>query len=445
MNIANMLRRIQSDDMFVTLLRGTSIAFFIQGVGSGFKYFSQIMLARWMGASEFGIYAYAFAWAQILAVLAGLGLTIGVVRFIPEYLAHERWGHLRGIIRRSRQLTVGAGVVVALSGSLLVTILQPRNTNVPAFVIGLWIVPLLASSRLQTEVIRSTQHMFLAYMPPQLLQPVLLLIAAFFLQANGILTGNVTLLMVLLMLSATLIVQNLSIRPSFPDITFRLRAEYETAEWLRVSFPLLLITGSAIILNRTGILLVGLLMGAEQAGIYAVAVTTTMLVGVVLTAVNASAAPMIASLHARQDYENLQRVVSKISGWLLIVALGSTLILLLFGAPILGFFGLEFQAGYRAMAILAIGQAINVSAGPVGYLMNLTGHQAHSARVYGFSAAGNVVLSVLLIPLLGLAGAALATMLTTALWNIWLSILVKKRLGIRSFVFLFELSLPNKY
>ena len=89
------------------------------------------------------------------------------------------------------------------------------------------------------------------------------------------------------------------------------------------------------------------------------------------------------------------------------------------------------MAGRVALYILVIGQVLNAAAGPVGYLLILTGHERVCASVYGWSAVLNVGLNLMLIPPLGSTGAALATASTMALWNVWLSVLVLRRLGIR--------------
>ena len=71
--------------------------------------------------------------------------------------------------------------------------------------------------------------------------------------------------------------------------------------------------------------------------------------------------------------------------------------------------------------------------GPVGHLMSLTGHGRDSARVYGMAAIVNIVLNLLLIPPLGMEGAAVATATSVVLWNVWLFLLVRRKVGVHSF------------
>jgi O-antigen/teichoic acid export membrane protein len=87
------------------------------------------------------------------------------------------------------------------------------------------------------------------------------------------------------------------------------------------------------------------------------------------------------------------------------------------------------------MMIVIVGKLFSAGAGSVGYLANMTGNQDASARIFGWSAAINVSLNLVLIPQFGIEGAAVATASTTALWNVWLCWIVRRELGIVSHVF----------
>ncbi len=434
--LPRVLSRLRQQDMLATLARGAGIAFAIQATGTGLKYLTQLLLARWMGASEYGVYAYAFTWANLLSVFATLGFTTGVLRFVPEYLTKKDWAHLHGFIRRVRQLVFLAGIVLATVGGLVLLLLRSPQMDVSALLLGMGLVPLLALMSVQMEMVRGTQRIALAYAPPMLLQPVLALGTAFFvLKAFGALTGVATIGAFILAVLVVLIVQSRGLIRVVPRKGLLVTPSYETARWLRVSFPLLLVSGSLIVLNQSDILMIGIFIGPMEAGIYTAATKTAALVSFVLVAVNAIAAPMIAEFHAKGDLENLQRMSSAAARWMFWPSLSLTMGLLLLGRPILGLFGSEFPEGYPALVLLALGQLVNASVGPVGYLMSLTGHQDLSARVYGLSALVNIGLNALLIPIWGLVGAAVATTAAMILWNVWLYRLVRGLLRIKPLAF----------
>jgi O-antigen/teichoic acid export membrane protein len=104
--------------------------------------------------------------------------------------------------------------------------------------------------------------------------------------------------------------------------------------------------------------------------------------------------------------------------------------LMAFPGPILDLYGHNFAGAATVLRILAAGAFVAVVAGPVGTLLGLTGHQkivAHASAVALVLAVG---LEASLIPLIGVKGAAIGDAFSTIVWNVWLNIQVRRKLGI---------------
>jgi len=78
---------------------------------------------------------------------------------------------------------------------------------------------------------------------------------------------------------------------------------------------------------------------------------------------------------------------------------------------------------------------VNSAAGSVGMLLNMTRYERDTAKGLAVSAILNVVLNLLLIPLLGIIGAAIATAVSLITWKVLLWWVVRWRLGINSLAF----------
>src|SRR4029453_14203741 len=100
------------------------------------------------------------------------------------------------------------------------------------------------------------------------------------------------------------------------------------------------------------------------------------------------------------------------------------------GRFLLGIFGAAFQDGHLALTILVLGHVINVAAGPVSYLMTMTGNRGRRAIIWAATVSVQFVLNLVLIPQLGIVGAAAGTTLATCFVTISLTVLVKRRLSI---------------
>ena len=109
--------------------------------------------------------------------------------------------------------------------------------------------------------------------------------------------------------------------------------------------------------------------------------------------------------------------------------------LMIFGKPILGLFGEEFKNGYLSLLILIVGQLVNALSGSVGYIMVMTGKQKQASIVFAISAALNIIMNLIFIPIFGIAGAAAVTAASLILWNVTLVFYIRNRLDLNSTIF----------
>ncbi len=420
------------------LAREAGIALIIKFGGILLTYLVQVFLARWMGTTEYGIYEYVIAWSVLLAIPAGLGLPHTVLRFISEYRMKEEWGLLQGIVRSSWLITVIASFLVSWLAAgviLLLNYYHPFAYATP-LLIGIGLIPLQSLVNLQLETARAAKDVTLAYAPSQIIWPVLLMCGAFLiLETSQNLTGNSAIAISQIALLVVVLFQLgllwLKLNQEFPAS----KPVYKMREWLAVAFVVLLQYGCFIILSQSDTIMVGSILGPEEAGMYGAAVKTAEWVSFVLGIINIVAAPSFAALYAQGDIEGLQKLVSTVALWIFWPSLAISLFLILFSQPILGIFGSEFVAASWQLKILVLGQVINAWCGSVGYLMVMTGHQNKSLVVFVCAAVLNIILNAIGIPLIGAVGAAIATALCSALWNIWLSFLVVKYVGVNPLVF----------
>ncbi len=428
----------QESFKFSVLVQDVKVALILKLAGLFLTYFVQVFLARWMGKTEYGIYEYVISWSLLLAIPAGLGLPRTVLRLTTEYRVQQDWGRLGGIIRGSLLLTVLASFLVCLGSTGLILLLNHDHSFAygTPLLIGIWLVPLQALVQLLLETARAMKNVTLAYAPSEVIWPILLLSGGlFFWQRNHTLGSITTIELAMVMLAIALLLQfgllwgklNTELEATTPVYSYR--------EWIRIALVLLLQIGFLTILNQTDIIMVGSLIGPQEAGIYSAAMKTAQWVAFILNTVNIVVAPIFTELYTKGNHQELQKIVSTVTVWIFWSSLAIASILIIFAKPVLGIFGPEFVVASWQLKILVLGQVVNALSGSVGLLMLMTGHQNQAVVVYGYAALINVVLNGILIPILGSIGAAIATSLTMALWNIWLVFLVVKNIGIYPSVF----------
>src|ERR1700686_3142549 len=87
---------------------------------------TQVLLARWMGSFEFGIYIYVWTWVLMIGALSDLGLSSAARRFIPEYIEMKALDRLRGFLAGSRWLAFAIATAIGVAGAIGVTWLAPH-------------------------------------------------------------------------------------------------------------------------------------------------------------------------------------------------------------------------------------------------------------------------------------------------------------------------------
>jgi O-antigen/teichoic acid export membrane protein len=209
----------------------------------------------------------------------------------------------------------------------------------------------------------------------------------------------------------------------------------EVSNWLKVSIPLMLIAEFQMLLTKTDILMIGSLVSTQAAGIYNIATKTATIVSFILVAVSSVVAPKFSSMFSKRRIKELQLLITRSSHlvtWLsLILLIG----VLLISNNLIGFIGNEYLEAKGPLVVLLVGQFVNAVAGPVGVLLNMTGHQNSSAIIYGSIAIINILFNFILINIMGTIGAAYATTITMIIWNLLISIYVINKLKIYPTVF----------
>ncbi len=99
--------------------------FVIRVLSAGLAYLSQILLARWMGGSDYGVYVYVWTWVLLLGSMMDFGISASAQKIIPEYRTSGEHALLRGFLSGSRWMTFAVSTVISLALAGLVKLLSP--------------------------------------------------------------------------------------------------------------------------------------------------------------------------------------------------------------------------------------------------------------------------------------------------------------------------------
>ena len=424
-------------DLDRLLTRASGQAFVIQFTGALLAFALQWTLARLLGVERYGIYVYGLTWVRLLVLPGALGFDHATVRFVSAYNAKENWRLLRGFLIRAHQVVLVSSVVVMLMTLAVVWGIRSRLDEelLRALIVASVSLPVMSLRPLQGAGLRAFKSFVLALTARDIAPPLMVIVIALGAAAVwGELTGPAALSFHLLANALILLVTSYALIRVTPIEVMQTEALYRTGEWMRVSLPFLLLSGFFLLLKQTDILMVGTLLGRAEAGIYAVASRFAMLISFGLKSVNAIMTPLISQLHATGRMEDLQRLVSRSARMIFVFSLAACAALFVASDWALGLFGPEFRAGTPVLRLLLLSQVVNALAGSVGHLLTMTGSQRLAAQIAGSGAFLNVILNLVLIPVWGIVGAAVATALSTIGWNVAAVVGVRRRLGINPIV-----------
>jgi O-antigen/teichoic acid export membrane protein len=184
------------------------------------------------------------------------------------------------------------------------------------------------------------------------------------------------------------------------------------------SIPLVLIVGAGMFLSEFGTIVIGSVIGSAAAGGYAVATKIAFTLTLVEFAANRALSPIVARLHVQGEHRRLQSALTKTArGVLGLAALGGALIIV-FATPLLAFFGPGYSGSEGVLRVLVVAWLVNLAGGPCGLLLVMTGRERDAAAGLASAAIVCVPLAICLTSALGPMGAALATAITMAMWNV---------------------------
>lgn len=414
------------------IIGGSAFVFICRVSGAGLVLITQILLARWAGAEELGVYVTAFSWCVVLSILAGMGYPAAAFRVISQALAADRIDQVRGFIGRGRQIIfMSSLVIVAILAALILftEIVAPERRD--TFLIALCIIPMLALIHLQDGLTHAYSWFVIRFLPTPVLRPLLFLnLICYWWFSQGVITAEKIMLLQLVAMLVIGIGQYWLVRRKLVRVLGKVKPTYETRTWTRVSMPLLIVLLFTQFYAEMNVVIVGMQLPANEVAIFNTAFRVAVLIAFIINAVDGIVRPKAARFYVEGNTDALQKLVARSTQLMFWPALLVVILIAVLGKWILGLFGAEFVVGYNALLILAIAQLFLTIAGPVASLLSTTGFQDHCLYVFASALVATVVFNIALLPHLGIDGAAISVLLVTGFSTIWMHTLVVKHIGI---------------
>lgn len=428
---------LSGDDENSASQRVALITFIIRVVSAFIALISQILLARWLGTFEYGIYVAVWVAVIILSTITCIGFPSAVVRFIGEYRERGQPDLIHGVIRASLYISLFFSTLVTILGCYILYQFPEIVTDyyvIPIFLAAICL-PMLAVEGVMDCIARAFNWPKVAFLPTYILRPIAIIIfagcaflAGFPANAETTLWAAILASFFALFMQFVVLFRKLKKTIPYEKPTYKIKT------WVLVALPIFLVEGFYVLMTSVDVLFVSVLMTPQDTAIYFATTKILALVHFVYFAVRASVSHRYSAFHTNGNQEAFQDFVQKTVTWTFWPSLLIAAFMAVFGKFFLMLFGSEFTSGSFILIVLLCGIVIRSSIGPAEALLVMAGRQKMCAAIYAITLSVNIVLNISLIPMFGILGAAIATSISLAFESAALHSAAKRTLGIHAFI-----------
>lgn len=398
-----------------------------------------IALARYLKPDLYGIYATGFMLSSILLTLSNLGIFSGITRFVSKYIGTDDTERIFSIfvVGTGLSLLISTGMILLISPNLGVVadrLFDGGNESV--IFLFLLLVPFRSlynsasslltgfndmSSKVGLDVLRNVSQ-------------VAVILCLIYLDVSlwALVLGSLSVMAGSSVLAAALGVWRIK-REAIP-LEFSLDT-VPIRELLIYSAPLVFVRISKLGMQWGDIFLLSYFTTSNIVGVYQSAFSLSQGLSIILIGFSVPFFPLASRLYSQSDYEELEQFFQVVTRWIFTLSIPIIIFTFAFAEPIvLTFFGGEYQSAATILRILTLGSLVFVFAGNSTQLLKATDMTTYYFYVSLTAMVLNLVLNIVLIPEMGMQGAAIATALTLALQNILILYILYKRLDISGYI-----------
>ncbi|HET7582056.1 MAG TPA: flippase [Candidatus Limnocylindria bacterium] len=386
----------------------------------GTRFGMAVLLARTLGADQYGLYNVTLTIATLGSAFSVIGLDSALIRYVAVY---SRRSDRQGVLGTLR---VGIGLPMLVSGgaALILLLLAAPIASLagdtrlePLIRIGAVLVPAMVSNSLLAAALQGAQRIGWAVLAEQFAQPTVRLAILLVLVAVGMTPEGAVTASTLATLAATaLLLWFVQRQISWDGIAGEVRSEPGTM--LRFSLPVYFSNLVNTFGGNLQTLLLGAMASMAKAGVFGIANQVMMVGAIFHSAVVQASMPIFAELQDSEDRSRLNALYRTTSKWTFTLNLPFFLLAVLMPEAVLGIFGSDFTSGATALTILAFASLTNAATGTSGAILDMTGHTSVKLVNSTLSVGLAIVLNLLLIPPMGVTGAAIASLGSVATVNL---------------------------
>lgn len=406
-----------------------SLTFLFRIIGLGLSFLSTFIITTFYGQAAYGNYSLAFTLAQVSAMIFSLGIPNAIISYLGLKSIDDSFSQF--LLKKGLKILLSVSVIpflIYFFGARIISGTLFNNSNLEPYIILLaFTVPVMIVHEFILYFFIATKN-FLKFSLFMFIVPnILWILLLCFKQHEGH-------YVLVYYFGALLVVLFIEFYLAFRKHTTMEEDLLSTRQIIKFSSPMMFSSIMLFLLNWTDIFMLGAMRTEEEVGLYNLAYKIASLNMLVIISMNVVIVPKIAELYNSKKMQELHTMLKKTTHLIIGISGILYLFLILFSGFILSIFGSSFEEGKTAMIIISTGFLINAMTGTVDQVLNMTGNQKILKNITIFGFLINVILNFVLIPYMGINGAAIASLTTNVIFNVICLFYIKKRLGFYTFI-----------
>jgi O-antigen/teichoic acid export membrane protein len=398
------------------IVKGFAVVFILTVAGSLIGYVLRLFLSRNLTPGDFGLFYAILAFLGLFSLFSEAGLGRALVKYIPNYRVKNKLGKIKAAILISTgiQLLITICIVLVIiffSDWLAVNYFHNLGAPLPLLVLSMsFVVSILMKNA--EKIFQGFGKMKLyGLMEP--LRIIVVLIMVLFFVTWGVFGVALAYLLGAVFTSFISIFLFFKI---FPFFKIRCDSKDVTKKLFKFGFPVIFTGLSGTIMMYSDTILITFFRTVEEVGYYQAALPTARFLIFFSGALSIVLFPMFSEMWARKEKEMMTRIISILTKIIFIVIIPGLLVFLAFPEIIIRtLFSNDYVAGAIVLQFIAVESVFLSIIHILSPALSGMGKPEIIAKATGVIAVLDLILNILLIPVIGIVGAAISTLFAEGL------------------------------
>lgn len=412
-----------------------SSALILKTIGSACGYGFLLLVTRTSGADTWGVFALCFALLNISSMVGRIGIDTALIKYIATF--KDSFSNVKAIYLKAISIvsfsTFFTSIILYFSADFIADFVFQKEFLAPYIKIISFVILPFSIITVNAQSLRGLKDIkgfsIYQHVAKFFISIILYLIIIKFFNFQKYVEP-------LYAFSISLfVVMGLSSIPFIKIIKQNRSSDIKISkkELLKTSFPMMLATSVLLIMSWVDTIMIGIFCTETEVGIYNGTLRLAMAIGIVLGAVNSITAPKISETYNSGDIEKFKKIVRSSTRIIFFSTLPIFFVFITFPKFILSILGPDFVVAKSVFIILLLGKMIASMSGSVGVILQMVGKEKVFQNIVSIALIFNIILNLLLIPKMGISGAAIASAFSIIFWNISAVIYIYRKYNVSTF------------